>query len=52
MCQCVAISPDAASKCITTTVPEYTQHTISGSITILVAFMSDLADCTLDFKPI
>ena len=36
----------------TTTVPEYTQHTISGSITILAAFKSDLADYTLDSKPI
>ena len=52
MCQCVAISPDAASNGNTTTVPEYTQHTISGSITILAAFTSDLADYTLDFKPI
>ena len=52
MCQCVATSPDAASNGNTTTVSEYTHHTISGSTTILAAFMSDLADYTLDFKPI
>ena len=49
---CVATSPDAASNGNTTTVPEYIQHTISGSATILAAFTPDLVDYTLDFKPI
>ena len=52
MCQCVATSPDAASNGNITTVPEYIQHTILVSATILAAFTPDLVDYTLDFKPI